>query len=183
MITYPKDGATVSGSITITVDASDNVAVSKVELYIDGTLFAVDFDAPYEFYWDTNNNQDGVHTLQAKAYDTSNNVGESNIVSVSVNNQAKDTKPPTLSIISPQNGSTISGTIYIQASAWDESGISKIEFYINGKLVATDGEYPYAYRWNTRSVKDGWHTITVKAYDVAGNSAEASIRVYVSNRK
>ncbi|MEM0011445.1 MAG: hypothetical protein QXT84_07130 [Candidatus Bathyarchaeia archaeon] len=38
-------------------------------------------------------------------------------------------------------------------------------------------------RWNTRSVRDGWHTITAKAYDKYGNAAEATVKVYVSNRK
>lgn len=182
IITYPKDGATVSGNIIITADASDDVAVSKVELYRDGTLYATDFDAPYEFYWDTKSESDGVHTLLAKAYDKSNNIAKSNIVSVIVANP-KDTNPPALSIISPQNGSTISGMIEILVSAWDESGISKIEFYINGNLKATDFEYPHVYRWNTRSVKDGWYWITVKAYDNTANLSETKIRVYISNRK
>jgi len=182
-ITYPNNGATVSGGITVTVDASDNVAVSKVDLYKDKKLFAVDFDAPYEFYWDTNNDPDDVHTLLAKAYDASNNVGESGIVSVNVTNKAKDTSPPSINITNPQNGSTISGTIDILVSAWDESGIKKTEFYINDKLKATDSENPYAYRWNTKSVKDGYYWITVKAYDVYGNPSESKIRVYTSNRK
>jgi subtilisin family serine protease len=183
MITYPNDGATISGSIVVTVDTSDDVAVSKVELYKNGALFAVDYDAPYEFYWDTNNDPDGVCTLLAKAYDTSNNIGESNIVSVNVANKAKDTTPPTINIIQPINGSTLSGTIDILVSAWDESGIQKIEFYINDKLKATDSAQPYTYRWNTKKIKDGWYWITVKAYDNSGNISETKIRVYVSNRK
>jgi hypothetical protein len=81
------------------------------------------------------------------------------------------------------NGSTVSKTIDVVASASDESGISKVEFYIDGKLAATVSCEPYVYRWNTRSVKNGWHTLTVKAYDKNGNTADASIKVYVSNRK
>jgi hypothetical protein len=49
--------------------------------------------------------------------------------------------------------------------------------------VATDSEEPYVYRWNTKSVKNGWITIMVRAYDSFGNYAEASIRVYVHNKK
>ncbi|MBS7621955.1 hypothetical protein KEJ32_07585, partial [Candidatus Bathyarchaeota archaeon] len=94
-----------------------------------------------------------------------------------------DTTPPTLNILQPTGGSTVSKIIEITAEATDESGISKVEFYINNKLAATDNTEPYTYRWNTRSVKDGWHTITVKAYDNAGNTAQASIKIQVSNRK
>jgi subtilisin family serine protease len=68
-ITYPSDGDTVSGAITVKVDASDDSGVSKVELYKNGVLFAVDSEAPYEFYWDTTADPDGVYVLAAKAYD------------------------------------------------------------------------------------------------------------------
>jgi subtilisin family serine protease len=182
-ITYPKDGATVSASITVTVNASDNVAVSKVELYKNGELFAVDNEAPYEFYWDTTCDPDGQYTLYAKAYDSSGNVATSNTITVKVANTPKEVNPPTINIIQPINGSTVSKIINITVSAYGESGISKVEFYINDKLLATDTTEPYTYRWNTRSVKDGWQTITAKAYDSLGNMAQTSIKVYVSNKK
>lgn len=186
-ITYPRNGDTLSGSVVVAVDASDDSGVSKVELYRNGVLFGVDSDAPYEFYWDTASDQDGAYTLVAKAYDEAGNVGESSAVSVNVANasviKVVDTNPPTVSITQPLDGSKVSKTIDVSVSAWDESGIAKVEFYIDGKLVATDSEYPYAYRWSTRSVKDGWHTIMVRAYDLFSNFAEVSIRVHVSNRK
>jgi len=183
-ITYPSDGDTVSGTITVKVDASDDSGVSKVELYKNGALFAVDSEAPYEFYWDTTADPDGVYVLAAKAYDLAGNCGESSNVSVNVvNAKVSDNNPPSVSIVQPLNGSTVSKTINVVASASDESGISKVEFYIDGKLAATVSGEPYVYRWNTRSVKNGWHTLTVKAYDKNGNTADASIKVYVSNRK
>jgi thermitase len=183
-ITYPSDGDTVSGAITVKVDASDDSGVSKVELYKNGVLFAVDSEAPYEFYWDTTADPDGVYVLAAKAYDVAGNCGESSSVSVNVvNAKVLDNNPPSVSIVQPLNGSTVSKTIDVVASASDESGISRVEFYIDGKLAATVSCEPYVYRWNTRSVKNGWHTLTVKAYDKNGNTADASIKVYVSNRK
>jgi subtilisin family serine protease len=181
-ITYPSDGDTVSGAITVKVNASDGSGVSKVELYKNGVLFAVDSEAPYEFYWDTTADPDGVYVLAAKAYDVAGNCGESSSVSVNVvNAKVLDNNPPSVSIVQPLNGSTVSKTIDVAAS--DESGISRVEFYIDGKLAATVSGEPYVYRWNTRSVKNGWHTLTVKAYDKNGNTADASIKVYVSNRK
>ncbi|MEM1515709.1 MAG: Ig-like domain-containing protein [Candidatus Bathyarchaeia archaeon] len=87
-----------------------------------------------------------------------------------------------VSIVSPSNGSTVSKTTNIVVSARDESGVSRVEFYIDGKLVARDATEPYSYRWNTRSVRDGWHMITIKAYDIYGNKAEVTIKVYVANR-
>ena len=145
-ITCPKSGDTVSGGVTVSVDASDNVAVSRVKLYKNGTLLAVDFDAPYEFYWDTTGDLNGVYMLVAKAYDSSGNVGVSSPLYINVVNKAKDTAPPTASITQPLNGATVSGTINVTALAWDESGISNIEFYTDDKLMATGSQYPYVYR-------------------------------------
>ncbi|MEM1556709.1 MAG: S8 family serine peptidase [Candidatus Bathyarchaeia archaeon] len=188
-ITYPVNGATVSGAIIVSVDASDDSGVSKVELYKDGVLFAVDSDAPYEFYWDTTNESNGVHVLVAKAYDAAGNIGESGAVNVNVANNdvisnivGTDNTPPTVSIVKPKNKQIVSKVTDIIVSASDESGISKVEFYVDGGLIAVVSAEPYTYGWDTKTVKNGWHTITVKAYDSFGNSAETGIKVYVYNK-
>jgi hypothetical protein len=85
-ITAPASGATVSGTITVTASASDNVGVTRVELYVDGTLKATDTSTPYNFAWDTTTAANGSHSLLTKAYDAAGNVGTSNAVSVTVSN-------------------------------------------------------------------------------------------------
>ncbi len=182
MITYPSDGITVSGSITISVDAYDNDCVSMVELYKDGSLYAVDNTAPFSFYWDTTNESNGCHTFVAKAYDASGNTGESNSVSVIYNEVVGDGILPIVCITKPRNGAKVSNNLKISASASDESGISKVEFYIDGNLIGIDYSNPYYCYWNTKSVSNGWHTITVRAYDKFGNYADDSIMVNVYNR-
>ncbi|MEM2669050.1 MAG: S8 family serine peptidase, partial [Candidatus Bathyarchaeia archaeon] len=61
-ITYPRSGDTVSGAVVVSVSASDDRGVARVELYKNGVLFAVDSDEPYEFYWDTTAESDGAYT-------------------------------------------------------------------------------------------------------------------------
>jgi thermitase len=189
-INYPMDGETVSGAITVKVDASDDTGVLKVELYRNGTLFDVDSEAPYEYYWDTTSDQDGTYSLTAKAYDSAGNVGESKTVTVKVENNKAETKsintdntPPSLQILQPSDGSTVSKVTEIKVNASDTSGVSRVEFYIDDKLAATVSAEPYTYRWNTRSVRDGLHTIKVIGYDTYGNNAEISINVYVRNKR
>jgi chitinase len=46
-------GSTVGGSVTITAIASDNVGVSRVELYVNGLLKATDTSSTYTFSLDT----------------------------------------------------------------------------------------------------------------------------------
>lgn len=73
LITNPADGSTVNGTITIVVQANDNVGVSKVEIYIDNELKIEDKAAPYEYIWNTKTYPNGSRTIKAIAYDTSNN--------------------------------------------------------------------------------------------------------------
>src|SRR5579885_1828538 len=68
-ISSPANGATVAGTITVDVTASDNVGVAQVALYLDGSPIGTDTTAPYSFAWDTTASAAGAHTLQAIAYD------------------------------------------------------------------------------------------------------------------
>ena len=171
-ITSPSTGATISRTVPVSVSASDNVGVTNVEIYKDGTLFATLTNSPYTFSWDTTKDQDGSHTLVAKAYDAANNVGTSNTVAVSVDNTQLN-----VTIISPLSGAKVRGSVTISVSASAPSGIRRVEFYIDGMLKGTDYRTPYTYRWNTKTVKAGTHTILVIAYDKAGNMKQTSITV------
>ncbi|MDC0711500.1 M20/M25/M40 family metallo-hydrolase [Stigmatella sp. ncwal1] len=86
VLTSPASGATLVGPVTLTANATDNVAVTKVEFYVDNVLKGSDTTAPYSFVWDTVSTPNGAHVLSAKAYDTRQNVGASPSVSVTVNN-------------------------------------------------------------------------------------------------
>ncbi len=93
-----------------------------------------------------------------------------------------DITPPTTSITAPANGATVSGTTTITASASDNVGVTKVEFYIDSALVSTDTASPYSYDWNTTTYPNGAHTIFSKASDAAGNVGTSStISVTVAN--
>ena len=88
----PSDGATVSGTTVVSVTASDNLAVTRVELLIDGTVLSADATAPYSFTWDTTKLADGWKTLSAIAYDAAGNAGQSDVIMVQVSNLLADTE-------------------------------------------------------------------------------------------
>ena len=52
-ITSPTNGSNVNGVVNVTASASDNIGVTKVELYKNGVLFGTDTSSPYTFSWDT----------------------------------------------------------------------------------------------------------------------------------
>ena len=81
-ITSPANNATVSGNVSVTCSARDNVGVAKVELYVDGKLTDSSTRAPFAFKWNSQKAASGVHSLQAKAYDAAGNAGLSTTVSV-----------------------------------------------------------------------------------------------------
>ena len=93
-----------------------------------------------------------------------------------------DTIPPSVEILSPESGSYVKGTTTISVDACDnETGIDRVEFYINGTLTFTDFDHPYEYAWNTTEYPDGVYTIEAVAYDKAGNTAEQEVVVVVDN--
>jgi subtilisin family serine protease len=87
-ITSPAGGATVSGTTTVSASASDNVGVSRVELYVDGSLAGTDTTSPYSFAWNTTTVANGSHSLQTRAFDAAGNSGSSATVSVTVSNSS-----------------------------------------------------------------------------------------------
>ena len=88
---------------------------------------------------------------------------------------------PSVSILSPANNSTVSGTITIEASATSSIGISRVEFYVDDQKVGEATSLPYTCSWNADSFAYGTkHSIYAKAQDSAGNwgtSAKISITI------
>jgi hypothetical protein len=93
-----------------------------------------------------------------------------------------DTTAPSVSLTAPASGATVSGSsVGFAATASDNVGVSKVEFYVDSSLVNSDTSSPYSYSWNSTSVANGTHTVLAKAYDAAGNNASKSVSVTVNN--
>ena len=91
-----------------------------------------------------------------------------------------DVTPPSVSITSPAEGASLVKKQRIEAQVSDDVAVSKIEFYANGLLLATDTSAPYSMTWNTQRASKGAHLIEAVAYDSSGNSARARTTVYKS---
>jgi len=86
-IISPTNNSTISGEIAIEINVTDNNGISKVEIYINGNLSGETTSAPWGFSWDTEQEVDGNYTIQAKAYDTSDNFSTSDLVNVIIQNE------------------------------------------------------------------------------------------------
>lgn len=85
-ITSPADGATVSGTTTVTTTAGDNVGVEIVYLIVDGSVVGSKTSSPYSFTLDTTKLSDGSHNLYVRAWDKSGNAGDSARITFTVRN-------------------------------------------------------------------------------------------------
>ncbi|MDQ3529949.1 MAG: phytase [Actinomycetota bacterium] len=97
---------------------------------------------------------------------------------------AGDTEAPKVSIASPTSGAsyTSDATVAVTASASDNVGVRKVEFFFDGVLRGTEDTSPFSYTWMVTSADNGSHTWTARAYDSAGNtttSAPISVSVNI----
>lgn len=97
-ITAPADGAVVQGNVTISVDASDDVGVTRVNFYVNNAFVGLADEEPYELTWNTSQVGNGSQTLTARAYDAGGNVGTSEPVTVTVENPGMASYDPELMV-------------------------------------------------------------------------------------
>lgn len=180
-ISSPANGSTVSGVVTVSVNVSSTYAITKVELYVDNYLYASDTASPYSFSFDTSQ-LSGTHTLLAKGYDSIGNVAISSTVSINVDNTliTTDTTPPEIQI----TGILYDGkNITVAAAASDPGGnVTKVEFYVNGSLKATDISAPWSAKINAKPLGKGNQEIKAKAYDAAGNTSFSTSATVATTR-
>ncbi|MDB5920142.1 MAG: peptidase [Massilia sp.] len=183
-ITSPAGSSSVSGSVTVAVNAADNVGIDRVELKANGTVVGVDTASPFSFSWNTSGVPNGMNTLVATAWDKAGNATASNPVAVNVANvvvvPVRDTTPPAVTIDNPTTGG-VSGTVNIAIHATDNSGAAALteKLYVDNVLVASGKGGSLAYAWNTRNYATGQHAIKALATDAAGNWASRTMYVTV----
>jgi hypothetical protein len=183
-VSAPAAGATVSGTVSVSASASDNVGVAGVQFLVDGAnLGAEDTVAPYTLNWSTTTAGNGVHLVSARARDAAGNQTTSATVSVTVANAAPDTTPPTVALSGPTAGATVSGTVSVSATASDNVGVVGVQFLLDGvALGAEDTTAPYAVSWSTVTASNGAHSLAARARDAAGNqTTSAVVGVTVAN--
>ena len=84
--------------------------------------------------------------------------------------------PPTVSINSPANGSTVSGTVAVSGVASDGLTISSVQVSVDGGTFANaSGTTNWSFSLNSNSLSNGAHTLSAKVIDSASNSATSSL--------
>lgn len=173
-ITSPAQDEVVSGTVTLSAAASDNVAVAGVQFMLDGALVGdEDTEPPFELVWNSAAATLGDHSVQAIARDISGNTTSSTPVRFSVAaTPDPDLTPPSVAILSPADTAIVAGMVTISAEASDDVELSCVQFQVDGAAISP--EYtcaPFACHWNTGAAPVGAHTLRAVARDKSGNVA------------
>ena len=122
---------------------------------------------------------DGTKTVTVKYVD---NAGK--VTTQASTNVILDTTAPTVNITSPVSGREVRGWATVSGNASDATtGVHTVDLLVDGVQKATEtGAASPAFGWDTTTVPSGWHQLTMRATDFAGNvTTSAAVAVAVSN--
>ena len=116
--------------------------------------------------WDTSG-LDGLYAIRMLVVTSSNEVRQT------VSQVTVDNLPPLITIKVPaadQVLQSVNMQVTLTASVEDTSGVSRVEWWIDGKLAGSQTNAPYAFQVKYST---GKHTVALKAWDSAGNVAQS----------
>jgi hypothetical protein len=174
-ITSPANGAVVSGTVSIQVAATDDVGVTRVEFYVDGTMAFTDNSAPYSYGWNTSG-LSGNHSLVARAYDAAGNVGISSPITASIQ------PPPTVLTVtvSPSNLNVIVGVaVNFSVSVAGGTPDSVVYRRQGARISSTGAVTAWAVAWTPASA--GTYSNTFAAYKSGLSFQSNTSTVVVTN--
>ncbi len=172
-ITAPTAGATVSGTITVSASASDNVGVVGVQFKVDGAnLASEDTSSPYSVSWNTASFSNGSHVLTATARDAAGNPQTSPSITVTVSNVFSDTYAPSVPTGLTATAISSSQINLSWTASSDNVGVAGYKIYKNGAYAdsVTSGT-----TYSSTGLSAGAsYSYAVAAFDAVGNISEQS---------
>jgi beta-N-acetylglucosaminidase len=153
-------------------------------------------NAGYEFALDTKDYSNGAHIITVRA--TGKN-GATKQFETKISIQNLDHLPALGFIDSPKSGSTIDGVSTIRGWFLDGSGVEKIEVFVDGKWMGNaqyglsrpdvanvlpeylNSNSGFQYSFDTKQLKDGPYTLTIKETGKNGKSHTLSVSITIKN--
>jgi len=186
----PKDGDYLMAGSKVYINGSvqDDTGISSLWLIFDSqewiNITSYLTDGKWSFSFSIPSWMSGSQKIEVKAFDLS---GKSGICSIFVYIDYNDTKPPTISIISPENGSKIvsGSSIGIKGYAYDDHEIYILELAAGNRMykeIDTDKNGNWSYQWNTIGFLPGIFEIWLRALDKKGNYAFVETLVQIISK-
>jgi hypothetical protein len=159
-----------ASTITLLANASDNLGVVKVEFYRSGTKLGQDTTPADGFSLNVTLSAEDVGTSKysAKAFDARGNSSTSSEVNVVLD---MDVVPPSIGLVSSKASLKEPGFFSLVATASDNQGVAKVEFFNGSIKLGERTEAPYAWQVGYIGNHLAIERYSAKAYDAAGNTA------------
>ena len=183
-LTAPPDGTYVAGvAVVVSATAMDSQSgITQVQFQNDLASWAnfdvADTTSPYSVTWDSTGLGDGT-VVPWRAIAT--NGALVTTISASRAVTVDNSVPTTVTLTSPLPQAYITGTVTLTATAADDhSGITQVEFFLDGASMGLDYTTPYTQTWATST--DGVYTLTITATNGAAlTTTTGPITVTVDN--
>jgi len=171
IVSPDPDAVLTSNLVRVVATADDAGAVKKLEVLVNGVVFGTDAYAPWAFEFRVPENGD--YALALRGTDLQGNVAESAPVAVRV----KDVKPPTVKVLTPADGATVTGTVTFEVEPKDESGIAEVGLYLDGTICGTATGAPYQMTWDSTRAPNGSYVFSATVFDGVGNVGTTAVTV------
>jgi hypothetical protein len=178
-----------AADVTVAWDPKVEPSVAGYRLYYGATpgVYNSSVDVGNETTYTVTGLGSGTYYFAVTAYYTSGHeTGYSDEMSQVVSSRFSSyTTPPTVSLTSPSNGVSVSGTFSVSARPSNGAGVVGVQFLLDGAILGPEDQVaPYSIAWDTTTVSAGLHTLAARARDGVGNrttSPPVTVNVVVDN--
>jgi hypothetical protein len=127
------------------------------------------------------------YEYRVRAVGLAGNSAWSNTVLVAAPATPLDVTPPVVTLLTPANGASVSGTVTVSAQTSDNVAVEYFEIsfwnqYLGQKVIlgSMSGSGTLTVNWDTRALTPAAYTVSAFAYDTLGNWTQTDITVNVA---
>ncbi|MGI5084073.1 Ig-like domain-containing protein [Treponema putidum] len=186
-ISNPKNDDVVSGNLNVIGTCLDDDAVDYVELRVDGgeTIYRAKGKEFWSYYINTENFEEGTHTIEAWGVDINGVKGKSAKNSFYLNRRT-----PITGIVNKTIGELVSGNITIEGTVEDGNGIERLLYSVNDGENFEEIKLSYnkktkqshfSLKLNTKTINDGPKLLWFKAVDKHGSTGIYTFLLFIDN--
>ncbi len=180
-VTLSLPSAVIKASGAMDFKVSSNLRISKIEIYVAQVIgpvitrsYTVPVAGPVTITPQVPDEwslfAEGIGHASARVYDEGGNMAYSNEVGF-----IKDTQAPTITLATSTPAIATPGTVHLDATAADESGIAKVDFFLGLTKIATRTSAPFSADYPLAKLDIGQKVFIALATDKAGRYASSNV--------